>query len=188
MATVQDYLQNANWVRRCGEAFHQLDTNKNGYLSREDWLTKIDKLAKVVPDRPDQLAKLREVWSEYLDVMRVTRGVKVDKQEFIQLSAAMAEGEMVRVNRGEVSMTEKRNNAVFDVLDKNHDGQVTWEEYKLLTEIFDFGEDTAKATFALLDKNKSGKIDRKEFTASQIKFSFTLDDPDTKGMFGSKYE
>ena len=79
-------------------------------------------------------------------------------------------------------------NAVFDVVDKNHDGFVTFEEYKILMEASNFGEEAAKTAFNLLDKNKNGKIERNEFLSSHLTFWFSLDHPDTKGMYGDRFE
>ena len=80
------------------------------------------------------------------------------------------------------------NNYYFDVLDKKHDGYVTWDEYKIVMEVGGYDEEAGRVTFNLLDKDKSGKIDRKEFTDADIKFWFTLDDAETRGMYGAKFE
>ena len=188
MATVQDYLKNAKWVKRVDESFNTLDVNKNGNLSREDWLISVDKLAKVATDRPAEIAKLRAVTLEFTDAIGLTPGVQADKKKFRELAAAMSLAEIGRRDRGEMSLAEKVNNAYFDVLDKNHDGYVTWDEYKVAMEVAGFGEEAGRATFNLLDKDKSGKIDRKEFTDADIKFWFTLDDAETRGMYGAKFE
>ena len=185
MATVQDYLKNAKWVKRVDESFNSLDVNKNGYLSREDWLISVDKLAKVATDRPAEIAKLRAATLEYADAMGLTEGVQADKKKFRELAAAMSLAEIGRRDKGEMT---KVGNTGFDVLDQNHDGYVTWDEYKVAMEVAGLDEEVGRATFDLLDKNKSGKIDRKEYTAADIKFWCTLDDHDTQGMYGPRFE
>ena len=188
MATVQDYLNNAKWVKRVDESFNTLDVNKNGYLTREYWLTVVDNYAKAVPDRPAEIAKLRAIMNEYVDAMGVAEGVKVDKNNFRELAAAMSLAEIGRRDSGEMTMAEKIGNAAFDVLDKNHDGSLTWDEYYAGMKASGFGEEEARASFNFLDKNKSGEIDRKEYSAANIKFWCTLDDPDTPGLYGDKFE
>ena len=188
MATVQGYLKNAKWVKRMDELFNTLDVNKNGYLSREDWLISVDKLAKVVPDRPAEIAKHRAVTLEFTDAIGLTQGVQADKKKFRELAAAWQLAETGRRDKGEMTMSEKVNNAHFDVLDKNHDGYVTWDEYKVMIEAAGLGEEEARGAFNLLDKDKSGKIDRKEYTDACIKFWCTLDDAETRGMYGAKFE
>ena len=80
------------------------------------------------------------------------------------------------------------DNAGFDVVDQNYDGHVTFEEYKVMMNAYHFDLESAEATFAVLDKNKNGKIERNEFTSANVKFWFQLDDPDSQGMFGAKFE
>ena len=188
MATVQDYLNHAKWVKRIDESFDVFDVNKNGYISREEWLITVDKLAKVVTDRPAEIAKLRALTKEHADSVGLTEGVQVDKKKFRELAAGASLAEIGRRDKGEMTMAEKVSNARFDVLDKNRDGYVTWDEYKVVMEVVGLDEEVGRATFDLLDRNKSGKIDRKEYTDNEIKFWFTLDDPDTQGMYGDRFE
>ena len=188
MATVEDYLKNAKWVKRLSEFFHQCDLNKDGHLSREDWLIGIDNLAAVITDRPALIAKLREVSLEYAAGLGLTEGVKVDRQKFLECAAAMAVAETAKVKSGGKSLLEMVDNAGFDVVDQNHDGHVTFEEYKVMMNAYHFDLESAEATFAVLDKNKNGKLERNEFTSANVKFWFQLDDPDSQGMFGAKFE
>ena len=125
---------------------------------------------------------------EYADEIGVAEGVKVDKVKFRELAAALSLAEIGRRDRGEMTMAEKVGNAAFDVLDHNHDGSISWDEYKMGMEASGFDEEIAKVTFKFLDKNKSGEIDRKEYSAANIKFWCTLDDTDTQGMYGDKFE
>ena len=82
---------------------------------------------------------------------------------------------------------EKRGNAMFDVVDRNSDGRITFEEYKIVMKSFGFDEDVGKATFAKLDKNKDGAIQRKEYIDAGMTYWCTLD-PATQGMYGDKFE
>ena len=188
MATVEDYLNNAKWVKRVSAFFKQKDANKDGYLTREDFLALINNLAKAVPDRPDLISKAREAMVECAAAMGLTEGVKADLQTFLKLGAATAVTEAAKLTTGEKPMTEKVDNALFDILDKNHDGHVTWEEYKVMMEAGNFDPEAASATFALLDTNKNGTLERKELIDANAKFWTYLDDPDTQGLFGEKFE
>ena len=80
-ATVEDYLKNENFVKRITESFSQLDREKNGYVSRNDYQLGIDKLAELVPDRPELVDKARKVTAEFCDVFGLTEGVKADKNK-----------------------------------------------------------------------------------------------------------
>ena len=188
MATTQDYLKNAKWVVRCVGWFNTLDTDKNGYVSRENYLAKVDNLAKARPGNPDAIAKLRKVTNEFTEELGLTEGVKVAEQKYLEITARMVVDEVARMKKGEMTSFEKYNNALYDVVDKNRDGRLTFEEFKVVSKSLGFDESTPKATFDLLDKNKDGTIDRKEFIGAHIKFWCTLDDPNTKGMLGDQFE
>ena len=187
MTTVQDYLRNDKWVKRTGEFFTQLDTNENGYLTREDYLLIIDKLAVAAPDRPVEIAELRKIMLEFTDALGLTKGVQADKQKYLELVAAFSLAEVARKKRGQMPLVEKRGSALFDVVDRNHDGRVTFEEFKIVMKSFGFDEDAGKATFARLDKNKDGAIQRKEYIDAGMTYWCTLD-PVTQGMYGDKFE
>ena len=161
--------------------------NKNGYLSREDWQLSVNNLAKALPDRQAEIAKLRAITIEYADSMGIT-GVKVDKVKFREIAAALSLAEIGRRDRGEMTMAEKVGNAAFDLLGHNHDRSISLDEYKIGMAASGFDEGVAKVTFNFLDKKKSGEIDRKEYSAANAKFWCTLDDPDTQGMYGDKFE
>ena len=89
----------------------------------------------------------------------------------------MVVSENAKVKRGEKSLVYKLDNAIFDVVDVNHDGNVTLNEYKLVMKAFNLDEASTEASFNALDRNKNGKIDWIEFIKSEFKFWFSLDDP-----------
>ena len=76
--------------------------------------------------------------------MGFTKGAKADKQKYRQLLAVFCLAEAEKMKRGEMTL-------VFDDVDKNRDGYMKFEEYKLLIDTSNFGEEVAKATFNLLD-------------------------------------
>ena len=188
MATVQDYLNNAKWVRRISQMFTDTDVDKNGYVSVADFIKFVDNLAKEAPDRPDLITKLRAVMVEWAAAIGIKEGIKASKQEYLKLMAAMAVSENAKVKRGEKSLIYKLDNALFDVVDVNHDGNITLNEYKLVMKAFNLDEASSEAGFAAVDKNKNGRIERNEFIETEFKFWFSLDDPDAQGILGEKFE
>ena len=188
MTTAEDYLKNEKWVKRISVLFSQFDSKKHGYLSREDYELFHQKMAKIVTDRPALIAKAQEVTFMFTDALGLTEGVRADKQKYLALVAELAVAERERMKRGEETLVAKMYDAFFDIADKNHDGYVTLEEYKIFNHAINYPPDTADATFSLLDKKKTGKIERKEFINAASKFWCILDDPDTKGLLGQSYE
>ena len=188
MATVQDYLNNDEWVKRIDGIFCSFDVDKDGYVAAEDWMVLVDNLGKNASDRPDEVAKLREATLEFTAAMGLTGGVKVDKKKYRELLARFCLAEAEKIKNGETAPLDKFSKALFDFADKNRKGYVTFEEYKLWKEGSNFGEEAAKTSFNLLDKNKKGRIERNEYLSHNFRFWCTLDDQDTKGMFGTKFE
>ena len=188
MATVQDYLTNDQWVNHIDGIFTTFDGNKDGYVSGEDWMITVDNLEKLSPGRTDEIAKLRKITKEFTTAMGLPEGVKADKKKYRELLAPFCLEDAEKMKRGEMASLAKFIKALFEFVDKDGNGYLTFEEYKLWMEAATFGEEAAKATFNLLDKNKNGKIELNEYLAYNLKYWCTLDDPDAKGMFGTKFE
>ena len=181
-------MKNDKWVKRIGQFFTQIDLDKNGYVSRQEYLKIIDNLAKAAPGNSAAIAKLREVALEYTKQLGLKEGVNANKQQFTELAAAFAASELARLKKGKATFFGNFNNALFDVVDKNRDGRLTFEEFKVVATVLKYDESSPKATFDLLDRNKDGTIDRKEFIAAKTRFWAVLDDKDTQGLFGDQFE
>ena len=175
MATVANYLGNAAWVKRIEQLYDSYDLNKNGYLTKEEFHTSINKLALKVTDRPELIDKLRKTTVEITDALGLSEGVKADKKTFLELLAAFVVGEKAKMDKGEETLIQKHNVALFDIVDRNHDGNLGWDEYKSVMDASGFDEATTKAAFDMLDKNKNGKIDRKELAAADLQFWMGLE-------------
>ena len=188
MATAQDYLMNDKWVKRMDGIFCTFDANKNGYLSAENWMITVDNLGKKSPGRSDAIAKLRKVTKEFTNALGLTEGVKADKEKFRELVANCFTTDTAKMKRGEMASLEKLLKANFDFVDQNGDGYVNFEEFKFIMDATNFGEEATKAVFNSLDKEKNGKMERNDYLSSNLRFWCFLDDPDTHGMFGDKFE
>ena len=176
--SVQSYLNNAKWVKRADECLQQFDRNKSGFISREDWLMPIEDLKKILPDRVEMLDKAQAATEEYLDVLGLTKGMKADKQKFRELMAAFAISEAERSETGEQTYAEKITYALFDAIDKNSKGYLSFDEYKVIMAANNVDENTAQAAFDVLDMDKSGKLYKSIYAAAAVKFWCILDEDD----------
>ena len=179
MAKQEDYLKNMKWIERIDELFDRLDNKKDGYITRKNWMNHADYLAEAVPDRPAEVAKFREYYESYCDLLGFKEGLRADKKKFRELTSAVVAREAL--NKKEETTLYKHHNAFFDVVDHNHDGTITWDEYKVALGAGNFGhiyksEEHGRAVFDTMDKNKDGKIERDEFITTQLKFWYELED------------
>ncbi len=186
--TAADFLKNETWVHRIKEVYELTDFNKDGHISVEDWELWVDNIEREVKPDAKLVEALRVRMREFCAAMGLTPGRKANKEEFLKGLAEMAARERAKRLRGEETLLERMNNAWYDAVDTNHDGFVTLDEWRTILKACNLNPSCADETFKLIDKNKNGKIERKELTDHEFKFWFTLDDQDSKGMFGDKYE
>ena len=173
--TADDYLKNEGWVQRTEAAFTQLDRDKDGVISITDVVIESKKFAHLNPD-PEVIERYRIAQCEFAAEMGIKPGISVTKEEYVKNLAAIAPREVAKVRSGEGSMMHKGNNKLFDVIDKNHDGTVSKEEYRAFAEATGVWEPSfVDSIFDLIDTNKNGKLERKELSDYVYKLTFTLD-------------
>lgn len=160
-------------------AYKIVDYNKDGFLSVEDWELWVDNIERDVNPDPNLIDTLRTRMREYCAGMGITPGVKATMGEFIKGMAAMAERERAKRLRGDETLLERLNHAWYDVVDTNHDGCVTLEEYRKVLKACNLDPSTADQSFKVIDKNQNGKIERSELTNFEFQFWFMLDDEDS---------
>ena len=77
--------------------------------------------------------------------------------------------------------------ALFDVVDSNHDGSLSFNEWKNLCRTNpEMKEEEAQHMYDICDLNHDGRIDLEEFTAKVSAFWYTLDDS-VAGLFGTAF-
>jgi Ca2+-binding EF-hand superfamily protein len=189
-AMADEYLKNPLWVHRMEMIFPSMDRNKSGYLEREDWELWINNLEKAStnPD-PALMDNLRKALYEYCDGLGLKKGTKLLKDEFIRNAASFIASERAKKKRGEEEpLIFKLNNALFDMVDTNHDGTISLDEFRVIMTACNQDPGTAEATFRIMDTNKNNRIERQELNEHQFNFWCDLDDPKSKGMMGAKFE
>ena len=179
-----DFSKNPSWVQRMEEVYAAVDLNKDGFMSLEDWEMWVDNIEREVKPDPQIVATLRTRMQEFCGAMGLTPGKKATKEEFISGAAAMAEAERAKKLKGEETVLERLNNAWYDVVDTNHDGCVTLDEWRQVQKACNYDASAADKKFEVVDKDKNGKIERKELSNSEFKFWFTLDEEDSKKILG----
>ena len=171
MPTEQEFLKNKEWMKKIKEHFTYLDTNKNGFLSQEDWILMVDNLKAILGMEEEKFKTVKEVHIKLASRLGATPGVQLTPEEFIKTAAKFAANEYEsRACLKEVT------DALFDVLDTNRNGTISLTEYTKLLQSCNIADpEIAKAVFDSMDPNHDGKIQITELYDLSDKFWFTLD-------------
>ena len=172
--TEDDYLKNEEWVTRIKASFDIIDINKNGYVEEDDWRRWVENIKREVNPEAKLLENLNQAMTNYIKAFGGEPGKKFNKDEYVKLMAKLGAIETTRRSKGEKTLGEDLNNAWYDIVDKNHDGCVTMDEFKAIMKACNIGEAMAEQRFNAIDKNKNGKVERSELSEFQFKFWFIL--------------
>ena len=173
--SVEDYLKNEKWVARVKSAFDMIDINKNGTVEQDDWKRWVENIKKDVNPDAKLLENLNQKTADYVKEMGLEPGKKLTKEEYMKAMAGMAVSENARKAKGERTLGSFVNDAWHDLVDKNHDGFVTLDEFRIVMKACNVGQEAADARFNALDKDKNGKVERKELREAEEKFWYSLD-------------
>ena len=175
--TADDYLKNVEWKARLESTFDALDLNKDGLITVDDVVFDTRKYAHLNSD-PKVIERFRIARCEAAADIGLKPGISLTKEEYIHNLANLAPREVVKVRSGEGSTIHKVNNALFDVIDTNHDGVVSREEYRAFLEAVSGEKSPAyiDTIFDLIDTNKNGKLERKELSDYEYRLFFTFED------------
>ena len=187
--TVDDYMNNTAWVTRIKSLFRFFDSNRDGTVEIEDWLRCVDNINRDVKPDTKLYENLRQAMLNALGGVGVTPGKKLTKDEFVKGMAEMAVAENARRSRGEIPYLALMENAWYAILDINHDGVVTLDEYQIVLKACNFSAEEAEMGFRAMDANKNGKVELKELIDYELNYWNSLNDDEVnKGMFGGKFE
>ena len=160
--TVDDYMNNEKWMTRVKASFDIIDLNKNGTVEMDDWKRWVENIKNATNPDAALLEKLTKVLTDYCAGMGVTAGTKLSKDQYVKAIAEFVVAENAKRAKGETTLRDKVNYAFYDVVDKNHDGYVTKEEFCAIMAACNVKPELAEQRFNEIDTNKNGKIERKE--------------------------
>lgn len=193
MAPSEEHARDPVWQRRMEELFIRLDRDKDGFVSMDDFMAQIDKFEKDhVPTpssgdlSPELIQNLRSCMQEICTAMGLTPGKKVTKYEFIREILVYTPREIEKKQRGEDALIDKLNNAWYDAVGTTHEGHVTLEEWRIVTNAWQLDRSAADETFSAIDHENKGKISRKELNEKLFMFWFAREDEHSQKLFGEK--
>jgi Ca2+-binding EF-hand superfamily protein len=162
--------------------FKLMDVNGDGVLSLSDYETIADRFVKL-QDNSSNYEVIRTLFHDLFQHV-IAGGVSVDastkigEEEFIT-NAAKA----VSVLESSMEVGTKKNEVFFDLIDTDHSGEISPEEYRKYLTIYS-GEDQperAYKAFESLDTDGNGSITRDEFIEGHMGYWGKLPSDETEG-------
>ena len=172
--TVDDYMNNEAWVTRIKASFDFIDINKNGTVEMDDWTRWVENMKNKINPDAQLLEKFNKATMDIMVDMGLTTGKKLNIDEYVKVMAEVAVVDRNRQAKGEQSHREAFYNALYEVVDKNHDGSLSRDEFCDAMECCNVPREVGKQRFDHVDANKNGKIERKEMIDFQSKLWLTL--------------
>ena len=166
-----------------------MDQNKDGTIEVKDFEDMLNNINREVKPNAEDYENLRQTTMKHIGNMGITPGKKVTKDEYVENMAKMAVVENAKKCKGEKTSLAMVNDALYEVMDINHDGVVTLDEFRTVMKVaYGCTDEEVEAGFHIIDTNNNGTIEREELTAHEVNFWFGLDDEASKGLYGNKFE
>jgi len=121
----------------------------------------------------------KKVWTNAYEAFF---GDTSSKEEFVNKTIGWQAAEGTETCLAEAA---KLNTKLFECIDANNDGVVTWEEfYAFIGAISGVTEADAKVAFEMIDKNKDGVLSNEEVATACAHYYFDKEDTSYKHFYG----
>ena len=166
--------------------FHLRDLDKDGFVGQQDWEQCAQNLAQIrdwepgSPEYEDIVAKHVHIWTTFWKPADLDNDGKVSLDEYLKLTQTLQK-------QGSFASYVILDlfGAIFDIIDRDGDGHITFQDYRRYSKAWGLDEGLAKQTFSQLDLSGDGRLSRSSFIQFNSNF-FTSDDPALPGsqLFG----
>lgn len=183
--TPEDFLSSSVWVTRMKTYFKLMDVNGDGVLSLSDYETIADRFVKL-QDNSSNYEVIRTLFHDlFQDFIAgggaVDANTKIGEEEFITNAAKTVS--LLESSVEVMEVGKKKNEVFFDLIDTDHSGEISREEYRKYLAIYS-GKDqpeVADKAFNSLDTDGNGSITRTEFIEGHMGYWGTIPRDKTDG-------
>ena len=180
--------QKAYHVKKLRTASKRFDTNKDGYLSLEDYELMSERLKEYGKLTKEQAECAHKGFMKYAEIFGLnTPGKKIPVDEI----AEKASKEILSMSADErKGMLHSTLDTLFNVIDLNKDGHISLEEFKVHFRVLGFSvsEEETVHSFNTIDTDKNGEISREEFLAASDDFYNGVDETEVSRVFMGRLE
>ena len=166
--------------------FHLRDLDQDGFVEQGDWESSAQNLAEIRGWKPgseeyeDIVARHVGIWTTFWKPADLDHDGKVTLDEYLALTDTLRKGGSFAQN-----VILDLFGAIFDIIDRDGDGQITVQDYTLYFKAWGLDKDLAQHAFSQLDLSGDGRLSRSSFVQFSSNF-FISDDPAVPGsrLFG----
>ena len=157
----------------------RLDSNKDGYISREDIVLIGKQLSEYNKGQTKEQADA--IYKKYLhtaDVLELQPGVKMLIDEAAQRISVLS-------FKTPPAIINEQFNTYFDIIDTDNDGKISVKEFKVYFHILApaLSDEEISHSFNVIDTDKDGIISREEFAATGEDFMVGVEETDLSKVF-----
>jgi Ca2+-binding EF-hand superfamily protein len=169
--------------RKLARMFAVLDIDRDGYLDRDDYVARVQRLAEVcgwAEDAPEYVRSLgfaNDEWESLAESADGDGDGRVSLEEYLQYGDDFLDDRQAVQSyaRGDAQL-------LFDAMDSDGDGRITVAEYRRYLEVCGADASGADSFFAHADLDEDGRISRREM-AHAIEEFLLSEDPRAGGNF-----
>jgi Ca2+-binding EF-hand superfamily protein len=150
--------------RKLAMAYYRFDHDKDGVVSEEDFVHLGGEVARLrgveqgTPEADEIVNAHRGWWDAYF------KGGDADGDGHVTLEEYLAfVGAWVGSDSDAIDHAIQGNELVFDTIDQDNDGKLSFEEFSMYLQAYGLRADDAATAFGHLDLDSDGYITRAEF-------------------------
>ena len=155
------------WNKKIDRAVRSHDTNKSGDISRADFLLIRERYKSLGTSTPQHIELLTRHQSAILERLHLD-------DESVRLSYAELKEKMIE-DLANVPSYEAFIESMFQNLDMNGDGVISFEDWKAHYYCTGVDQAHARASFGAMDANGDGVVSKEEFLKFHCEYFFTAD-------------
>jgi len=173
-------------IKRLYKRFDTFDLNNDDKMQLSELLVWADRMKYLCNSTPEQIERMRSAIRTFFEGHSVT-DEGLPRDDWVESNRLFAQCEKERKKQGEPSLIALLGNAYFDVLDKNGDGTVNFDELEVMMKAFAVPPVAAHTFFEKADVNNDGFLQREEMHKVFELFWMEAYHPHYDGIYAYKY-
>ena len=164
---LEELAKNEFWLRKLRTESRTRDTNKDGFLSKDDFRLVIERYKEFCVSE----AHLKKLEKNY-DLLCATLGIADDS---VKLTYDQCIDNFTKCG-DHLEEIVKTFMTHFEIIDSNEDGKISFEEWVNYYKAMGIDTVHAKPSFEAMNTNKDGVVSMEEFIAFNKEYYFTAED------------